>query len=289
METLKNKKIVLIEDNEFLAKIILQKLKSLGAEAYHYTNGLEGLAGIRHFKPDLVLLDIMLPVMNGYEVLQIMQKESLTDKYPVLIISNSGQPVELTRIHQLGARDYLVKADFTPDEVLDKARIILQLNPQPVEGRTQKEALIRKQESGQEFVSMPIMSKATAETSDVIKILIVEDDPMLRNMLSMKLSRSSDITYMFVSEGDQAVETVRSFVPDVIVLDLMLPGMDGFEILSVLNNTIDIPRKPVVILTNKSDDSDRERAAELGVAKYLIKAVTDLTELVEILKKLAKG
>jgi DNA-binding response OmpR family regulator len=278
MEILKDKKIFLIEDNQMLAEVVLRKLKTLTNEVRHYTNGLEGLAAIRHYKPDLVLLDIMLPVMNGYEVLQIMHTEKLTEIHPVLVISNSGQPVEIARIHELGAKDYLVKADFTPNEVIDKARLVLQ-----------NQSLAKRSTDEQYINPTPLtgsspQSEATLPTEPP-KILVIEDDPMLRNMLSMKFSRHS-LVYMFVSDGAQALDSAGSFNPDVIVLDLMLPGKNGFEIFAEFKQHPQLQHTPVIIFSNKSDEADRTRALEMGAHSYLVKAMTDLNELIALLRDL---
>jgi CheY-like chemotaxis protein len=84
--------IILLEDDEFLAEVIVRKLSAVGADVKRYRNGLEGLAAIRQMSPDLILLDIMMPIMNGYEVLQVMSEEHLIDEIPVMVVSNSGQP-----------------------------------------------------------------------------------------------------------------------------------------------------------------------------------------------------
>jgi CheY-like chemotaxis protein len=70
--------------------------------------------------PDIILLDIIMPKMGGFEVLQERAKEESLKNIPVVIISNSGQPVELDKAKKLGAKDWLIKTDFSPEEVLDK-------------------------------------------------------------------------------------------------------------------------------------------------------------------------
>lgn len=288
METLQNKTVVLIEDNQLLSNIIMQKLESLGATVYHYGNGLEGLSGIRHYQPDLVLLDIMLPVMNGYEVLQVMQNEQLTERYPVLVISNSGQPVELARVHQLGAKDYLVKADFTPDEVLDKARVILQNHARANGGGGAAPAVTKEATPDAPKNTSPVtVADGLSNGNGQVRVIVVEDDPMLRNMLSMKFSKQDDFIFMFVSDGSQALPTIKSFAPSVVVLDLMLPGMNGLEILAELKKDTETQTIPVLILTNKSDDEDKQKARDLGAEKYLIKAMTDLNDLIRYVRESA--
>lgn len=271
-QALAGKKVLIVEDNTFLSNVISQKLTMRGAAVKTYTNGLEGLAGIRAEKPDIVLLDILMPIMNGYEVLQVLHAEGLTDNLPIIVISNSGQPVEVERIKSLGVREYLVKADFGPDEVLQKiyeTLNILPMNdvPAPATGATTV--------SG-EAVSATVMPK----------VLVVEDDPLLRNLLAMKLS-SSNCPAMFSNDGLHAMELVMSFEPNIIVLDLKLPGKDGFEVLKELKDSETYKHIPVVIFSNNSIDEDREKAISLGAAAFHVKAMTDLTEFIKIIVKIA--
>ncbi|GAI58359.1 unnamed protein product, partial [marine sediment metagenome] len=80
----------------------------------------EGIRVMREVKPDLILLDIIMPKMGGFEVMEEMNKDKELKKIPVIVISNSGQPVELDRAQKLGAKDWLIKTEFDPQEVIDK-------------------------------------------------------------------------------------------------------------------------------------------------------------------------
>ncbi len=271
-QVLAGKKILIVEDNTFLSNVISQKLTMRGAVAKTYTNGLEGLAAIRIEKPDLVLLDILMPIMNGYEVLQILHAEGLTSQIPIIVISNSGQPVEIDRIKALGVREYLVKADFEPDDVLKKIYETLEVDA-----------------PGGSATATAAPGQAAAphsEQTEMPKVLVVEDDPLLRNLLSMKLS-SSNCPAMFSNDGLQVGELVASFEPDVIVLDLKLPGRDGFEVLKELKETDAYKHIPVIVFSNNSIDEDKQRAMDMGAAAFHVKAMTDLSEFIKIVVKIA--
>ncbi len=114
------KKILLVEDEEIIIDLLQRKLSREGYEVSTARDGEECLRVIRGIKPDLVLLDIIMPKMGGLEVLEEMQKDVDLNKIPVIVISNSGQPVELDRAQRFGARDWLVKTQFDPQEVIDK-------------------------------------------------------------------------------------------------------------------------------------------------------------------------
>jgi len=119
-----SKKIVIIEDEKILTELLEKKIKEEGYEVFTSLNGKEGLELIKEIKPDLVLLDIIMPKLNGYEVMEEMNRlqEFNLKKIPVIIVSNSGQPVEIERALNLGVRDYLIKAQFDPKEVIDKIK-----------------------------------------------------------------------------------------------------------------------------------------------------------------------
>jgi len=114
------KKILIVEDEEILINLLQRKLTNEGYEVSLARDGEEGLKVMKEIQPDLLLLDIVMPKMGGFEVMEKMGRDSELKKIPVIVISNSGQPVEIDRAQELGAKDWLVKAEFDPQEVIDK-------------------------------------------------------------------------------------------------------------------------------------------------------------------------
>jgi CheY-like chemotaxis protein len=100
--------------------LLQKKLTQEGYKISVAKNGEEGLKAMKEVKPDLILLDIIMPKMGGFEVMEEMNKDEELKKIPVIVISNSGQPVELDRAQKLGAKDWLIKTEFDPQEVIDK-------------------------------------------------------------------------------------------------------------------------------------------------------------------------
>jgi len=116
------KKILIIEDEEIMIDLLQRKLTKEGYEISVARDGEEGLKVMREVRPDLVLLDIVMPKMGGFEVMEKMNKDPELKAIPVIVISNSGQPVELDRAQKLGAKDWLIKTEFDPQEVIDKVK-----------------------------------------------------------------------------------------------------------------------------------------------------------------------
>jgi len=118
----KRTKILLVEDEEIIIDLLQRKLTQEGYEVSVARDGKEGLKMMREVKPNLVLLDIIMPKLGGFEVMEEMIKDEELKKIPVIIISNSGQPLELDRAQKLGARDWFIKTEFDPREVIEKVK-----------------------------------------------------------------------------------------------------------------------------------------------------------------------
>lgn len=114
------KKILLIEDEQLMIELLERRLIQEGYDVAVAKDGVEGLEKTKEAKPDLILLDIIMPRMGGFEVMEKMNEDEELKKIPIIVISNSGQPVELDRAKRLGAKDWLIKTEFDPQEVIDK-------------------------------------------------------------------------------------------------------------------------------------------------------------------------
>jgi DNA-binding response OmpR family regulator len=119
-------KILLVDDDLLLVRMYQKKLENDGFVVETAADGVEALEKTPVFKPDLILLDIMMPKMNGLEVLRKLQSDELTNKIPVVILSNVGSSDEdIERGLELGAVSYLVKAETRPKQVVAKVKEIL--------------------------------------------------------------------------------------------------------------------------------------------------------------------
>lgn len=115
-------RILLVEDDKFLATALSDKLAREGFVVIKAANGQEAAAKIRLERPDLVLLDLIMPQKNGFEVLAEMKLEPLTKHIPVIVLSNLGQEADIKKAKDLGASDYLVKSDVEMKTVVEKIK-----------------------------------------------------------------------------------------------------------------------------------------------------------------------
>jgi len=115
-------KILIVEDDKFLRELITRKLIQENFEVIEAIDGEEGLEKAKETKPNLILLDLILPGIDGFEVLTKLKEDPALTVIPVIVLSNLGQREDVERGLRLGAVDYLVKAHFTPNEIIEKIR-----------------------------------------------------------------------------------------------------------------------------------------------------------------------
>jgi DNA-binding response OmpR family regulator len=127
-----------------------------------------------------------------------------------------------------------------------------------------------------------INNTVQVEANEVVRVYVIEDDPLLRNLLA-SLFEKYNFPFGFSHDGIGVVEKMKSFRPDVVVLDLMLPGRSGFDVLAEMQQHEELKLIPVVVFSNRDNSEDRARAKAMGVAHFHVKAITELSELIQIL------
>ena len=118
-------KVLVVEDDEFLLELYSTKLLMDGFQVFSASDGERGLRFAKEKKPDLILLDIILPKMDGLDVLREIKKHKETQNIPVVLLTNLSQKDEVQEGLKAGAEDYLIKAHFIPSEVVEKIKKIL--------------------------------------------------------------------------------------------------------------------------------------------------------------------
>ncbi|PIR58023.1 MAG: hypothetical protein COU71_00850 [Parcubacteria group bacterium CG10_big_fil_rev_8_21_14_0_10_38_31] len=271
------KYILIIEDEKTLASLLKEKLIGAGYRVEEVRNGREGLIKINEEKPDLVLLDILMPEMDGFGVLENLSESGVIKTLPIIIISNSGQPVEIDRALSLGVKDYLIKVEFTPQEVLEK-----------VENQIGKGAQVNSPDS--QNINENSLNKEKISNDKAVEdgsyILLVEDDKFLSGLLYKKMSQEFKVEV--ASSGAEAFNKIKDGLPRLVLLDLMLPDIDGFKILDTLKNDERTKGIPVLILSNLGQKEDQDRCMNLGAAGYMVKAHFTPQEIVDKAKSLLK-
>src|SRR3989344_9069379 len=120
-----NTKILLVDDDEFLLDMYALKFKEAGFDIDVATSGEDALNKLQKGSYGIMLLDIVMPILDGFEVLAKIKRDNIASSVPVIVLSNLGQKEDIDRGIALGAKDYVIKAHFTPSEVVEKVKSVL--------------------------------------------------------------------------------------------------------------------------------------------------------------------
>ena len=128
MDNIQNiKKVFIVDDDKFLLDMYTFKFKEKGFEVIQAFGGVDALNKLKGgIIPDIILLDVVMPVMDGFDLLNVIKSEKLAPDAKVIILSNLGQPADIKKGRELGANGYVIKASATPSEVVEKVLAVLQ-------------------------------------------------------------------------------------------------------------------------------------------------------------------
>ncbi|MBI2639531.1 MAG: response regulator [Candidatus Sungbacteria bacterium] len=253
-------KILIVEDEKNLLNALKIKLEREGYEVITASDGETALNSIREDRPDAILLDVVLPKKTGLEILEEMQNDPKFGSIPVIIISNSGRPIEIEQVKKLGVKDILVKANFTPQEVIEKLK---HWAPAP---------------------ARPPKNFAEDQTNQGL-IFLVEDDTFLRTLLTDKLVKEGFLVEG-AGGGQEALDLLEKVNPTLIILDLLMPVIDGFQVLEVIRKNDRLKNTPVLVLSNLGEQEHIDRARSLGADDYLVKAYFTLNEITQKIREI---
>ena len=265
MSLLVGKKVLFLGQNQQFTPIEALLIQH-GVHVSHITCEVADLPTIQAALPDIIVIDYEVPETACTGVLDVMQDSEYTKQVPV-IASIPNSPSDIERALLSGAADYVTATDST-DVIIQKIKSALGI-PDNFSGSS----------------DIDISSSEVTSSGGPIKVFVVEDDPLLRNLLSIRLAKAK-LPFEFSSDGTRALPAMHQFRPDIIILDLMLPGKSGFEIMAELQSDTLLQHIPIVVFSNRDSKEDKQKAEQYGAKKFYVKAMTDLTELIETITKL---
>lgn len=238
-------KVLVVESNRELALSLRRRLESEGYQVLLAGSGEDALWLAQEEQPRLITLDIMLPDMDGFVVLERLRKHPGTAPIPVIVISVLS---ETDTGYALGAVDYVVKP-FEEDKLLRAVQLAL----------------------------------SPREKAEDLSLLVVDDDPDIVTLLEHALAFHG-YQVRTAMDGHQALAEVEAGLPDLILLDLKMPRMDGYEVIRRLKSNEDTRSVPIVVITASPVDKERDKVRVLGMgaAQYITKPLSIETLVDEI-------
>ncbi len=254
----RRKRLLVVEDNPGEQLSIRELLGYDDIDVEIASTGAEALEAMKTGSFDCVVLDLRLPDMSGFDVLENLRDTPAHSDLPVVVFTGKDlSPEEDARLHML-ARSVVVKGVESPERLLDETALFLHrvVADLPQEKQRLLDLLHHSDEA--------LAGK---------KVLVVDDD--VRNIfaLSSVLERRG-MTVLTAGTGREAIATLES-TPDlaIVLMDIMMPEMDGYETMQVIRQNPSFRRLPIVALTAKAMKGDREKCLEAGASEYLAKPV----------------
>ena len=250
--------MLIVEDNAAERLSISELLGHSDIEIVTAETGSDALRILRMEPCDCVVLDLKLPDMTGFEILEKLKADELLSDVPVVVFTGRELTAEEdARLHTM-ARSIVVKGVESPERLLDETSLFLHrvVTDLPVEKQKMLERLTRSDED--------LVGKTA---------LLVDDDARNIFALSSVLERRG-MRVLAATTGGEAIELVQS-TPDVdiVLMDIMMPEMDGYQTIGAIREDPAFRRLPIIALTAKAMKGDREKCLESGASEYLAKPV----------------
>ncbi|TKB25060.1 response regulator [Desulfopila sp. IMCC35006] len=281
--------VLVVEDSKTARRVITSVLDRKGYRIIEAASGTEALLAIEGMVPDLVLLDVMLPDMTGYDILAVMRKNGRFSDVPVVMLTGKSGAADRQKGISGGSNEYLTKP-FEPAKLLAVLARYLESSVQHPPSRPPLPALEKAETVVEPAVVQPAVTRPPAAPPAAMvaptaaeptggmprenelkkTVLIVEDSPTSRKVIAMVLSRKGYLVQEAVN-GQQALRMIEEARPHLILLDAMLPDMTGYDILARLQQDLGLKEIPVVMLTAKDSPMDREKGIRAGSSAYLTK------------------
>jgi len=263
--TFYKKKVLIVDDSPVALASLSQMLSNDHYQLVQASNGKEALDKAFSEHPDLILMDIMMPELNGFEAARILKEDSRTHNIPIIMVTALDDPENKSAGQEAGAEEYLVKP-VRPQELIARVNslvILKQYRDQlDIRNRSQWSFIIDKDSDD----SRPELQK------ELPLVLLVEDTEgdaqLVRHFL-----KDLPLRFERVTKGKEALQLAQSGGVDLILLDILLPDTNGFEVCRQLRNTEKGRGIPIVIITCLDDMDSKVKSIELQTDDFLIKPI----------------
>ena len=273
--------IVVIDDNPMDSRLIRRLLQAQKPyRVFEANSAPEGLQIIKERLPDLVVSDLTMPEMDGFTLLEELKKDPATANIPVIVVSAKDlTPDDERRLSDQTSSIWMKGAFSTQDLVEHVVDTLSQLDDTYTSEAYETEKPGPSQVEIEQALPLDDISAKTA-LEPVKKIILVEDNPFDARLIS-RLLQTNNVEIKQVQVGVEAIEVIVAQRPDLIVLDLMMPDISGFQILKALKQDKDLDAIPVIVITAKElSDHERQWLRSNGISSMWHKTKLDRARLV---------
>ena len=254
----RKKRLLIAEDDEAERMGVAALLDHPDVEIVTAASGAEALAKLRSERHDCMVLDLRLPDMSGFEVLEALQDDPALGDLPVVVFTGRDLSAEEEdRLHSM-ARSIVVKGAASPERLFDETSLFLHHAASAL--TSEKKRMLERLHDSDEVLA--------GKT-----VLVVDDDARNIFALSSALERRG-LRVLTATTGREAISILeKSPEVSIVLMDIMMPEMDGYETMALIRNNPALRRLPILALTAKAMKGDREKCLEAGASDYLAKPV----------------
>ncbi len=238
--------ILTVDDSRAVRMIVKKAFKTYACDIHEAANGVEGLALAEKCQPDLILLDITMPVMDGIEMLTKLKSERALKHIPVIMLTAEAGKATVMKIAKLGIRDYIVKP-FQEGVLVGKVNRVVELRPAE---------------------EKRVMKKIT----DAVNIVVVDDKPAIVQQFRDRLAHLPWEIHGASSTGE-TIDACNRVNPDLIVISLSLPDEAGLSLFRILRAESKTKFLPIFGMAVKTDKESHEAAQKLGFTNIITKPI----------------
>ena len=254
----RTKRLLIVEDNDIERQSIVELLGYKDIEMVTAATGAEALEAMHDVAFDCVVLDLRLPDVTGFELLEKMHADPALAETPVVVFTGKDLNVEEQMQLKTMAKGIVLKDVQSPERLLDETalflhRVVTELPPE-------KQAMLERLHGSSEVLRGR-------------KVLVVDDDA--RNIFALtSLLENQEMEVLSTTNGRSAIEIIQN-TPDLslVLMDIMMPEMDGFETMREIRKVPEFRTLPILALTAKAMKGDREKCLDAGASDYIAKPV----------------
>ncbi|MDX1994220.1 MAG: pyridoxal-phosphate dependent enzyme [bacterium] len=271
--------VVIVDDNANDRRLIRRLLQSYkNYRVYEARNGVEALSVIHDRQPDLVVCDLTMPEMDGFGLLEKLKNDPATAHIPVVVVSAKALTDNDRKLLETYSESVWTKGGFDTRQLVD--HVVDTLGHSPVEV-IQNKRKPQVQTITSETAAVPA-EDATTRAGNVI--VMIEDNPVDLRLAKRMLKSETDFNVIEATTGREGLKAIYNYHPDLIILDLMLPDMDGFAIIETLQNDPKLRDIPVIIVSGRELSASERAGLQQNIRLTIEKASLDRNQLLNIIK-----
>lgn len=263
----KGRRVLVIDDDPTNVEVLKTQLEHVGFEVWKASDGKEAFDVVNGYTVDLILCDVMMPLVDGYTFAMRMRERENLKNIPLIFVSAKTQKADIVKGYQAGAVDYLTKP-VESDELLFKVNAII--NTQQHRAAYRAGAVIGQPDTFYETDEDKEHQFTVAQRGNGEKILVVDDEPINVEVIKTHLTQYN-YQVVTASDGLKALELLEREKPELVLLDLMMPKMSGFKLCKIIRREKGLTDLPIIMLTAKSNLYDKIYGLNIGASDYLVK------------------